>query len=196
MNVEKKKDQQGKISDVSDVSDVRDVRDVSDGSAWEVTGTVVDYGRFMSNCGAEPLQPLWQELRELAAKRDLELHLHPWLLREVYYCQRGLTQFLAAYKQDPSSVFLYTGRGPSNNMHLGHCLPFTMTCWLQRLFDCWLVIQMADEEKYVFRKQEKSFLSVYQLGYDNAEDIRKRRSSSRTQTIDCSVRHLKSSLPR
>src|SRR5579863_10067289 len=140
-------------------------------TAWEVSDKV-DYDRMMKEFGAESLaQDVLTELEEVASARGIKLH--PFLRRQVYYCHRGLRAFLEAYRKNPDSVFLYTGRGPSHDMHLGHCVPFAFTRWLQQLFDCWVVIQIADEEKYIFRKENdnRDMLAFYQLGFDNSEDI-------------------------
>lgn len=51
-----------------------------------------------------------------------------------------------------SRVYLYTGRGPSaTSMHLGHAIPFILTKYLQDTFALPLVIQITDDEKYLFR---------------------------------------------
>ena len=36
-------------------------------------------------------------------------------------------------------------------MHLGHLVPFLFTKWLQQAFQCPLVIQMTDDEKFLFK---------------------------------------------
>lgn len=52
----------------------------------------------------------------------------------------------------PCPIYLYTGRGPSSAaMHLGHLVPFLFTAWLQKAFQCPLVIQMTDDEKFLFK---------------------------------------------
>lgn len=51
--------------------------------------------------------------------------------------------------------YLYTGRGPSSDaMHLGHLVPFIMTKWLQETFDVPLVIQLTDDEKFLWKNLE------------------------------------------
>ena len=50
---------------------------------------------------------------------------------------------------------MYTGRGPSSDaMHLGHLVPFIMTKWLQETFDVPLVIQLTDDEKFLWKNLE------------------------------------------
>lgn len=48
--------------------------------------------------------------------------------------------------------YLYTGRGPSAAaLHIGHLIPFIFTAWLQQAFNIPCVIQLTDDEKYLFR---------------------------------------------
>jgi hypothetical protein len=48
--------------------------------------------------------------------------------------------------------YLYTGRGPSSeSLHLGHLIPFTFTRWLQKVFKAPLVIQLTDDEKFLWK---------------------------------------------
>ena len=52
--------------------------------------------------------------------------------------------------------YLYTGRGPSSEaLHMGHMIPFQFTKWLQEAFDCPLVIQLTDDEKFLFKQDLK-----------------------------------------
>ena len=48
--------------------------------------------------------------------------------------------------------YLYTGRGPSSEaLHAGHLIPFVITQWLQEAFDVPCVIQMTDDEKFLWK---------------------------------------------
>lgn len=38
---------------------------------------------------------------------------------------------------------------------IGHMVPFLMTKWLQDVFDCPLVIQLTDDEKFLFKPELK-----------------------------------------
>ncbi|KAF6012371.1 tryptophan--tRNA ligase [Brettanomyces bruxellensis] len=70
-----------------------------------------------------------------------------------------------------SLFFLYTGRGPSSDsMHLGHMVPFIFTKWLQEVFDVPLVIELTDDEKFLF-KQKLTLDDVKKFAKDNAKDI-------------------------
>jgi len=57
----------------------------------------------------------------------------------------------------PCPIYLYTGQGPSlAAMHLGHLVPFHFIAWLQKAFQCPLVIQMTDDEKFLFKGEYTS----------------------------------------
>jgi len=66
--------------------------------------------------------------------------------------------------------YLYTGRGPSSEaLHLGHMLPFMFTKWLQDVFTCPLVIQMTDDEKFLWKGITQD--DVKRMTIENAKDI-------------------------
>lgn len=114
-------------------------------------------------------------------------------LTGVYQTRSELDQILTRYeKKQP--FYLYTGRGPSSDsMHLGHCIPFIFTQWLQEVFDCPLVIQLtgkhhrtqfghptpheltgrslgADDEKFLF-KPDLKLEQCNEFAFRNAKDI-------------------------
>lgn len=94
---------------------------------------------------------------------------HPWLKRGIFFAHRDLELVLNDYEQG-KPIFLYTGRGPTSEaLHLGHMIPFMFTKWLQDVFNAWLVIQIADDEKYFFKDMD--FKHIYDLGFENAKDI-------------------------
>ena len=83
---------------------------------------------------------------------------------------RELHIILDRYEQK-KPFFLYTGRGPSSaSMHLGHMIPFVFCQWLQDVFDVPIVIQLTDDEKFLF-KPNLTVEMCHQFAYDNAKDI-------------------------
>ena len=61
-------------------------------------------------------------------------------------------------------------RGPSSgSLHLGHLIPFFFTKWLQETFDCPLVIQLTDDEKFLWKKL--TLEECTRMGRENAKDI-------------------------
>ena len=80
---------------------------------------------------------------------------HRFLRRGIFFSHRDLNQILDLYEQG-KKFYLYTGRGPSSEaLHLGHLIPFQFTKWLQDTFDCPLVIQLTDDEKFLFKQELK-----------------------------------------
>ncbi|CAF3565682.1 unnamed protein product [Rotaria sp. Silwood1] len=76
---------------------------------------------------------------------------------------------LDAYERQ-KPFYLYTGRGPSSEaMHLGHLVPFIMTKWLQDVFNVPLVIQMTDDEKFLWKDLTPE--ETNRLAHENAKDI-------------------------
>lgn len=72
----------------------------------------------------------------------------------------------------PTPAYLYTGRGPSSAaMHLGHAIPFTLTCYLQRALQLPVVIQITDDEKYLFRNLSFSDSEGEKRVRDNIKDV-------------------------
>jgi tryptophanyl-tRNA synthetase len=68
-----------------------------------------------------------------------------------------------------TKFYLYTGRGPSSEaLHLGHLIPFQFTKWLQDVFDCPLVIQLTDDEKFLF-KADLKLEECHRLAYENVK---------------------------
>ena len=52
-----------------------------------------------------------------------------------------------------NKFFLYTGRGPSGPVHVGHLGTWMFTKWLQDAFDVELWFQFTDDEKFWFNKK-------------------------------------------
>jgi len=66
---------------------------------------------------------------------------------------------------------LYTGRGPSSeSLHIGHAVPFIFTKYLQEAFDVPLVIQLTEDEKFIFKK-DLTLETAQSLAKMNIKDI-------------------------
>lgn len=148
-------------------------------TAFEVSGDI-DYSKLIEKFGSKPITPhLLNRLENVTVKRGTVDKLHRFLRREIFFSHRDLERIcelledwygisppaedgdetnvtpmnVTATKPDkPCPFYLYTGRGPSSQaMHLGHLVPFLFTAWLQKAFQCPLVIQMTDDEKFLFK---------------------------------------------
>lgn len=130
---------------------------------WEVRGKV-DYERLIREFGT---QPLTEELRQRLGKYTGDVHLQ--LRRELFFSHRDLDVVLDLYHKGIKFV-LYTGRGPSGPVHIGHLVPWIFTKYLQDAFDTRLYFQMTDDEKFVV-DDERLLPETTEMGYENALDL-------------------------
>ena len=80
-----------------------------------------------------------------------EAVLPPFLRRGFVFSHRDFDKVLDEVEKG-RQFYLYTGRGPSAlTMHLGHALPMILCKQLQDAFHCPMVIQITDDEKFLFR---------------------------------------------
>ncbi|CAF0869500.1 unnamed protein product [Rotaria sp. Silwood1] len=135
---------------------------------WEVIGhsdTGIDYDKLIRRFGSSKISPDLITRIESIIKKPV----HHFIRRGIFFSHRDLEIILTAYEQK-KPFFLYTGRGPSSEaMHLGHLIPFIMTKWLQDAFDVPLVIQMTDDEKFLWKDITVEEANKY--AYENAKDI-------------------------
>lgn len=140
---------------------------------WEVEGAVVDgqaqgidYNKLIAQFGT-------RKISDETLKRFEEVtghEPHPFLKRGVFFSERDLGKILDRYEYG-EPFFLYTGRGPSSDsMHLGHMVPFIFTKWLQEVFDVPLVVELTDDEKFLF-KPKLTIDDVKKFAKQNAKDI-------------------------
>ena len=120
-------------------------------NAFEVKGKI-DYSKLVDNFGSKLIEPeLLKRIERLTVGRGTVPKLHRFLRRDIFFSHRDMTKICDCIEKD-QPFYLYTGRGPSSGaMHLGHLVPFMFTQWLQRAFQCPLVIQMTDDEKFLFK---------------------------------------------
>ena len=141
---------------------------------WDVEGAVdengvqqsIDYEKLIKQFGTKAIGE-----ETLARFEAVTGHKpHHFLRKGVFFSERDFTKILDLYEQG-KPFFLYTGRGPSSDsMHLGHMIPFIFTKWLQDVFDCPLVIELTDDEKFLF-KPKLTIKDVKKFTKDNAKDI-------------------------
>ena len=130
---------------------------------WEVRGKI-DYERLIREFGT---QPVTEELLQRIAKYTVELH--PQLRRKLFFSHRDLDVVLDLYEKGVKFV-LYTGRGPSGPVHIGHLVPWIFTKHLQDKFNTRLYFQMTDDEKFMV-EDELKLEQAKNFGYENALDL-------------------------
>ncbi|EPQ58551.1 tryptophanyl-tRNA synthetase [Gloeophyllum trabeum ATCC 11539] len=141
---------------------------------WDVQGSVssdgkqlaIDYDKLIEQFGTKRVdQALLDRFERLTGHRP-----HVLLRRGMFFSHREFDKILDRYEQG-KPFFLYTGRGPSSgSMHLGHMIPFTFTKWLQDVFNVPLVVQLTDDEKFLFKHELKPE-QTYKFARENARDI-------------------------
>ncbi|DBA02423.1 TPA: hypothetical protein N0F65_008637 [Lagenidium giganteum] len=133
---------------------------------WDVEAeNGVDYDKLIEQFGCSTIdQALVDRMEKLTGHKA-----HRYLRRGYFFSHRDLNVLLDAYEKG-EKFYLYTGRGPSSgSLHMGHLIPFTFTAWLQKVFDVPLVIQLTDDEKFLFKDQ--TLEESRQMMWENAKDI-------------------------
>lgn len=141
---------------------------------WDVEGAVdengkaqqIDYDKLIKQFGTRSVnEETLQRFEQVTGHKP-----HHFLRRGLFFSERDFSKILDLYEQG-KPFFLYTGRGPSSDsMHLGHMVPFLFTKWLQEVFDVPLVIELTDDEKFLF-KQKLTIKDVKHFARQNASDI-------------------------
>ncbi|KAH9032377.1 hypothetical protein EDB83DRAFT_2652244 [Lactarius deliciosus] len=141
---------------------------------WDVQGSVssdgqqlaIDYDKLIDQFGTRRIDAaLLERFERLTGHKP-----HILLRRGMFFSHRDFNIILDRYEKG-KQFFLYTGRGPSSDsMHLGHMIPFVFTKWLQDVFDVPLVIQLTDDEKFLFKHELKPE-QTHDFALKNAKDI-------------------------
>ncbi|KAH9170780.1 tryptophanyl-tRNA synthetase [Lactarius sanguifluus] len=141
---------------------------------WDVQGSVsgdgqqlaIDYDKLIDQFGTRRIDAaVLERFERLTGHKP-----HILLRRGMFFSHRDFNIILDRYEKG-KPFFLYTGRGPSSDsMHLGHMIPFVFTKWLQDVFDVPLVIQLTDDEKFLFKHELKPE-QTHDFALKNAKDI-------------------------
>ncbi|PPR08072.1 hypothetical protein CVT24_010533 [Panaeolus cyanescens] len=126
---------------------------------WDVQGSVsqdgkqsaIDYDKLLDQFGTRRIDAaLLERFEKLTGHKP-----HVLLRRGMFFSHREFDKLLDRYEKG-KPFYLYTGRGPSSDsMHLGHMIPFVFSKWLQDVFQVPIVIQLTDDEKFLFKHELK-----------------------------------------
>ena len=137
------------------------------------TGKEIDYQKLLKHFGCFSVDETLKNRFEAVTNKKM----HPMLRRDIFFAHRDFHIFLKAH-EEKKPVYLYTGRGPStDSMHLGHLLPFIFCKYLQDAFDCPMVIQITDDEKYFYQMTQTEKYKAKDLNWfseialENIKDI-------------------------
>lgn len=135
---------------------------------WDVSGSV-DYDKLIRDFGTNKInEDILERIRKICGE------IHPMLRRQFFFSHRDLNLILDDYEKG-KGFFLYTGRGPSKQMHIGHLVPLLFTKWLSDKFNVNLYIEITDDEKFLYKNysweevQENAnsnILDIIALGFD------------------------------
>ncbi|GFO48709.1 tryptophan--trna ligase, cytoplasmic [Plakobranchus ocellatus] len=150
------------------LEDAANTKDEDFVDPWNVqssSATGVDYAKLIEKFGCSAIdQGLIDRIKNVTGK-----DVHWFLKRGIFFSHREMHKILTLY-EEKKPFYLYTGRGPSSEaMHVGHLIPFLFTKWLQETFDVPLVIQMTDDEKYLWK--DISMEEVRRIALENVKDI-------------------------
>lgn len=123
----------------------------------------VDYDRLVKEFG---LGLIDEALLKRIKKHTGELH--PMLTRGIFFAHRDLKWILDEYDKG-KKFFLYTGRGPSGPIHVGHLLVWYFAKWLQEKFGVELYFQFTDDEKFLYKNM--SYEEIQKWLKENMLDV-------------------------
>jgi tryptophanyl-tRNA synthetase len=130
---------------------------------WEVEGEI-DYIRLIKEFGTQPIS---SDILEHFEKITGEIH--PMLKLHYFFSHRDLDIILQKIESG-DKIYLYTGRGPSGMVHMGHLMPWMFTKYLQDKFRSKLLFQLTDDEKFLY-SQDLTREEVRRFTYENILDI-------------------------
>lgn len=125
----------------------------------------VDYDKLIVRFGSSKIdKDLINRIERVTGHKP-----HHFLRRGIFFSHRDMNQILNAY-ENKKPFYLYTGRGPSSEaMHVGHLIQFIFAKWLQEVFNVPLIIQLTDDEKYLWK--DLTIEKAYQYAVENIKDI-------------------------
>jgi tryptophanyl-tRNA synthetase len=130
---------------------------------WEVRGRV-DYDKLLRHFGAKPLTP-----GEVALLEKYAGEVHPLIKRGFFYAHRDFDAILKWHGEGRPWA-LYTGRGPSGPVHIGHMVPWILLKWFSDRFGLEVYFQLTDDEKF-FDDPEMKLEEATSWAYENALDV-------------------------
>ncbi|KAJ1610273.1 tryptophanyl-tRNA synthetase [Cryptosporidium canis] len=136
---------------------------------WEVKADNaygIDYNKLIDKFGCKLItEEMIERMERLTGKRA-----HHFFRRNIFLSHRDFDKILDVYEKG-EMFYLYTGRGPSSeSLHVGHLVPFLFTKYLQETFKVPLVIQLTDDEKFIF-KSNLTLEETRGYAYENMKDI-------------------------
>ena len=150
---------------------------------WEVTGDI-NYSKLIEKFGTYTIgNTLLEKIKDITGE------IHPFLKNKYFFSHRDLDVVLDEYSRG-NRFYLYTGRGPSGMVHLGHLMPWLFTKYLQEKFDVKLIFQLTDDEKFLFNGN-LNMKTIQKYTYENVLDIISVGFDSKKTKIIVDTKHIK-----
>ena len=130
---------------------------------WNVEGDI-DYEKLIKQFGTQKISP-----EILSKMKQITGEDHFMLRRGIFFSHRDLNLILDNFEKG-KKFFLYTGRGPSGNTHIGHLVPWVFAKWLQEKFDVNIYFQLTDDEKF-YTKSDLTLEDTNNFALENALDF-------------------------
>ena len=130
---------------------------------WESKGRI-DYGRLVEAFG---LRAIDDETRH--ALREAAGGEHFMVRRGIFFAHRDLDMILES-RRSGRGFYVYTGRGPSGQTHIGHLMTWTFARWLQERFGVTVYFQLTDDEKF-YHVPSLTLDDTARLAEENARDF-------------------------
>ncbi len=129
---------------------------------YDVKGNI-DYDRLIKEFGIQKLSD--EDIKRI---QKIAGEIHPYLRRDIFFANRDLKWCLDEYEKG-NKFFLYTGRGPSGPIQLGHLATWTFAKWLQDKFNVEMWFQFTDDEKFFFK--DMSYEEIQKWTHENMLDV-------------------------
>lgn len=124
----------------------------------------INYDKIVSQFGCKSYDDKINKMLEIISGKQP----HFYFKRGIVFAHRDFD--LLVSKIQTKGFYLYTGRGPSSkSMHLGHVIPFQLCKYFQDTFNIPLVIQLTDDENFLFK--DMSLEDSMKYGRENMKDI-------------------------
>ncbi|KAH7650276.1 tryptophanyl-tRNA synthetase [Cryptosporidium bovis] len=136
---------------------------------WEVKADNaygIDYNKLIDKFGCKLItEDMISRMERITGKKA-----HHFFRRNIFLSHRDFDKILDVCERG-EPFYLYTGRGPSSeSLHVGHLVPFLFTKYLQDTFKVPLVIQLTDDEKFIF-KNNLTLEDTHNFAIENMKDI-------------------------
>ena len=175
-------DSSDKQIDNDSESDLNGVKDFIV-TPWEVAGDI-NYSKLIEKFGTYTIgDTLLEKIKSFTGE------IHPFLKNKYFFSHRDLDVVLDEYSRG-NRFYLYTGRGPSGLVHLGHLMPWLFTKYLQEKFDVKLIFQLTDDEKFLFNSN-LDMKTIQKYTYENILDIISIGFDSKRTKIIVDTKHIK-----